>query len=66
MADENNESPPETPHFTTEDASDAGPEDEPSVAPDLGGPLPAPKESAADTTDIADEMTKTAIKGAHT
>ncbi len=66
MAEDKYESPAETPHFTTEEVSDADAKDSPSVAPDLGAPMAADsKERAADNVAIADEMTQTAIKGAH-
>jgi len=77
MAEEKPDSPQQAPNFTTDEVSDAGTEspsiapdktsdagtESPSVAPDLGAPLPEPDERAAETVDIADEMTKTAIKG---
>jgi len=66
MADDKYESPAETPHFTTDEASDADAKDSPSIAPDLGTPLAADsEEQAPDNVAIADEMTQTAIKGAH-
>lgn len=66
MAEDQYESPAETPHFTTEEVSDVDAKDSPSVAPDLGAPLSSDsKERAAETTQIADEMTQTAIKGPH-
>jgi len=78
MAEEKAESPQETPNFTTDEGSDAGTEspsiasdkesdtetESPSVGPELGAPLPEPEERAAETVEIADETTKTAIKGA--
>lgn len=66
MAEDRYESPAETPHFTTDEVSDADAKDSPSVAPDLGAPLGTdPDERAPDNVAIADEMTQTAIKGPH-
>jgi hypothetical protein len=65
MAEEKYETPPEAPHFTSDEVSDADSEEKPAVAPELGSPLGAPEESAPDNVEIADEMTKTATKGPH-
>ena len=64
MADEKFQAPPETPHFTSDDASDAGPET-PSVAPDVGPSEADPDANAADGTELADDIAKTAIEGPH-
>ena len=64
MADEKFEAPPETPHFTSEDASDAN-ADTPSVAPDEAEPVPNPEDTAAEGTDLADDIAKTSIEGPH-
>jgi hypothetical protein len=68
MAEEREESPQETPHFTTDDASDAGP-DTPSVAPD---DVKAHSEESSDPEERPqdgdfgsdDAITKTAIDDA--
>ena len=68
MTEEREEAPAKTPHFTSEDASDAGPES-PSVAPDE---VDADSEESSDPEDRAptevyatdDAVTKTGLDDA--
>ena len=64
MAEEREESPQQTPHFTTDDASDAGP-DTPSVAPDdIEGSSEPDRRPQAGDFGSDDEINKTATEDA--